>query len=175
MTIRLELAGFLSELQQIEDLYLTAFPPEERRTFEGFGQQFLQKKYIKVYLAKNTDLTLGFISLWTFDHFGFIEHFAVMPQYRGQNIGNIILKEIRMVCSGPVVLETELPLDEISARRIGFYQRNGFHLLDKYYVQPSYDGITPGPELKLMSTSNSLSTENIEHIIKTIRTNVYDC
>lgn len=175
MNIRLVLAATPAELDEISNLYLTAFPPEERRTFAEFKKQFEQKKCFKVYLAKNDNVIQGFINLWTFDDFAFIEHFAVMPALRGQNIGQTILNEIRSVSGLPILLETELPLNDISSRRIRFYQRNGFHLLDKHYVQPSYDGVTPGPELKLMSTTPSLSNESLEQMIEIIRRNVYDC
>ena len=56
------------------------------------------------------------------------EHFAVDPDERGGGYGG---KALRLLCEElqtPVVLEVELPFDEMSRRRIGFYQRSGFTL-----------------------------------------------
>lgn len=57
---------------------------------------------------------------------------------------------MRGVTNSLVVLEVELPFDEMSRRRIGFYQRSGFTLSTLRYIQPPYfDGAQP-LELHLM-------------------------
>jgi len=92
---------------------------------------------------------------------------------RGLGIGEGTLALIKENFNKPVILETELPMDEISSRRIKFYQRNGFWLLHRLYLQPSYDGIKPEVEMKLMSTGVDFTSEELDKFIDIIRKRVY--
>ena len=72
----------------------------------------------------------------------------------------------------PIILEVEVPLDEMSKRRIGFYERLGFILRnDIFYFQPPYEEGMNGLELKLMHTGNlekSLLEKYSEEIKKVV-------
>ena len=48
------------------------------------------------------------------------------------------MKQFLVFCGTPVVLEVEMPTDEMSKRRIGFYERLGFELDNQVYHQPPY-------------------------------------
>lgn len=161
-----------TEFEIIKSLYLIAFPPEERREYSELIQQIYFEN-CAVYLICVNQKIAGFCILWNFCDFVFLEHFAIESGLRGQGIGERVLAMIRENFNKPVLLETELPKDEISSRRVNFYLRNGFHLLERCYLQPSYDGIKPEVELKLMSTLANISDKKLEEYIQQIRDKVY--
>lgn len=161
-----------AEFEVIKNLYLTAFPPNERREFEELINQIYNDE-CNINLILVGEKIAGFIILWNFAEFVFLEHFAVEPDLRGLGVGERTLAEINSLYQKTVILETELPNDEISRRRIGFYERNGFYLLERHYFQPSYDGIKPEVEMKLMCTSAKISSEKLEKYIRQIKEKVY--
>ncbi len=173
MEIKLKKAATITELEQIRELYLTAFPANERRSFEGLQQQLLREKACSILLITDLQNILGFCTFWEFETFAFIEHLAIHPEMRGKKIGETVLSLLMDGRKTPLILETEPPTNHISSRRIAFYQRNGFHLLQQHYIQPSYDGITPGPKLRLMSSHPNLSLEELQLFIEIIKKNVY--
>ena len=73
-----------------------------------------------------SDCIKAFITVWKFEDFAFIEHFAVNPFYRNQGLGSLILHEILNLLQCQICLEVELPKTDFAKRRIGFYERNGF-------------------------------------------------
>jgi ribosomal protein S18 acetylase RimI-like enzyme len=161
-----------AEFEAIKNLYLTAFPPNERRELDELKKQIYNEN-CNVNLIFAGEKIAGFVILWNFTDFVFPEHFAIEPGLRGLGTGEKTLSEIISLYQKTVILETELPADEISRRRIGFYERNGFHLLERQYFQPSYDGIKPEVEMKLMCSSANISPEKLEKYIQQIREKVY--
>ena len=154
-------------------MYLDAFLPNERRRFEGFKQQFLNKNSCSIFLAESEGKNLGFFTLWDFDSFAFIEHLAVWPAFRGHRIGEGMLQWVLTHYPCPVILEVEPPQDEMTRRRVAFYRRNGFHLLDYHYRQPSYDGFTPGPVLNLMCSISEPGNPLLEKFFRKTKEEVY--
>jgi ribosomal protein S18 acetylase RimI-like enzyme len=160
------------EFEAVKRLYLSAFPPEERREYNELIQQlYIEECAVNLIIAG--EKTAGFCIVWDFNDFVYLEHFAIEPELRGLGIGEETLSLIRRNFNKPVILETEHPLDEISNRRIEFYRRNGFRLLHRPYQQPSYDGIKPEVEMKLMSTGVDFTSEELDSFIDIIRKKVY--
>jgi RimJ/RimL family protein N-acetyltransferase len=88
-------------------------------------------------LAK--DKYIGFITGWEFDAFVYVEHFAIDETARNGGFGAVAMKQFIAQATHPVVLEVELPTDELSRRRIGFYERLGFIPDSHAYQQPPYN------------------------------------
>lgn len=172
--MKIRFKEIVSELdfEIIKSLYLTAFPPNERREYNEFIQQIFIENYA-VYLIYKKQKVAGFFILWNFDDFVFLEHFAIEAQLRGQGIGERVISLILKNSNKPVILETKPPSDETSKRRVNFYMRNGFNLLNIKYLQPSYDEIKPEVEMKLMCTSAMISPEKLVEYIMQIRRTVY--
>ena len=102
--------------------------------------------------------------------FIFIEHFEVFECFRGRSLGSKILNELIKKHS-KIILETEpSTLNDIAKRRVKFYQRNHFEILDKNYIQPSYGIGKNSLNLWLMGT---FSPENLEKSIHEIYKIVY--
>lgn len=121
-----------------EELLTTAFPKEERRELA------LQREYTdnnplffnNIILDK--DIPVGFITYWKFEDYYYIEHFAIHPSQRNGGYGKKVLEHLHKTLNAPIVLEVELPNDEMSIRRIGFYERVNYKLWKNEYSQPPY-------------------------------------
>lgn len=161
-----------TECEVIKNLYLSAFPPHERREFDELKKLVYNEEcHINQILIGVRNA--GLIIFWDFSGFLFLEHFAIEPELRGKGTGEKTIAAIKTSFQKTIILETEPPVDEISIRRTGFYERNGFHLLKHTYFQPSYGGNKPEIELKLMCTETDIPVEELLKIIQTIRKKVY--
>ena len=106
-------------------------------------------------LKANSQKLLGLLTTWHFETFVYIEHFAIDPALRSQGYGTEALKTFISKQEKPIILEAEPPTDDITRRRIGFYQRNGLTLYDFPYIQPAYTPESKPVELRLMGTLNT--------------------
>ena len=70
----------------------------------------------------------------------------------------------------PQLLEVEPAVEEMACRRIGFYERNGYAVLYKDYVQPSYTADEDACPLWIMGTD---ACPEIETYIERIKETVY--
>lgn len=122
------------------ELYLAAFPDNERRNLDYHTETMIQKQFHCEVLLES-DEPIGILFWWDLSDFTFVEHFATISTVRGRGYGNQILNELISVSKKPILLEVEHPEDEISRRRIGFYERMGFVLNDYPYRHPSYQQV----------------------------------
>ena len=106
-------------------------------------------------LKANSQKLLGLLTTWHFETFVYIEHFAIAPALRSQGYGTEALKTFISKQEKPIILEAEPPTDDITRRRIGFYQRNGLTMYDFPYIQPAYTPESKPVELRLMGTLNT--------------------
>lgn len=161
-----------SWLTEAESLYLDAFPPEERRPWSSIVAPASQAGPRLIFVADGGHTFAGFVTLWDFGTFVYIEHFAIAPSIRGRGTGARVLARLADMVGRPFVLEAEPVADDnpMAARRIGFYQRNGFSLLDHDYVQPPYQSGLPSVPLRLMSTDPTIDAAAVE---RTLHSEVY--
>lgn len=142
-------------------------PPEEQRAL-------MEHPCYKVYVQKvENDKIASFFSVWKFEKFSYIEHFAVKPEYRNGGRGAKFLQDMIAQLDKPVVLEVEPPLDEMSVRRIGFYERNGFAYNDYPYFQPPISKGRNRIDLMIMSLPSAVSPVEYEEMKRTIHTVAY--
>ncbi len=159
-----------NDLGAAEALYLASFPPEERRPWPQVADNASDPFLYGLYDEANS--FAGFITVWDFGQYAYVEHFAVDSSRRGGGIGSKAIAALRDMLGKAVVLEVEPPEhpDPMSARRIAFYGRCGFALLDYPYIQPPYASGLPEVRLCLMTTDTTLDPEEVEH---TLHTRVY--
>lgn len=157
------------KLSRIFFSYETTFPKDERRNKEQF-LSLLDHPDVYIFSIKNDETPIGYLILWEFDDFHFLEHFEVFEEFRNKNYGSEILSAI--VEKFPrIILESEpADLNEISQRRISFYERNGYSVLNKNYIQPSYGEDKNPLQLWLMS---NFPVENTKTTIEKIHKKVY--
>ncbi len=162
-----------SHFEEVFKLMEKSFPKNEYRAKEN------QKKLLKNPMYKldvKTDesgKTIAFIASWDFPKFLFIEHLAVDPSCRGKGMGSKIMKDFINNSKKPIVLEIEIPNDEISIKRKNFYEKLGFKLNNhEYYQLPLRKGDKP-MKLNLMSYPNEIPDETFEIIENIIQSYVY--
>ena len=118
--------------------YCSSFPEDERRSQDQFRQLFSNPK-VKVHTILNDLDNIGYLICWELTDFVFIEHFEIFSEFRSLKFGSDMLSHLYRTYSH-IVLEAEPQhLNEDAARRIAFYKRNGFSVIDESYVQPCYE------------------------------------
>lgn len=177
---------------QIEHTYTTSFPEAERRPFPLVRRLACENPAFTVYALlkeslppspqtgaigeseeKKRDTYVGFITAWTFEEFTYIEHFAIDESARNGGIGGKALKQFLAISQAPIVLEVEIPTDELSKRRIGFYERLGFVLDMHLYYQPPYQKGGETLEMRLMTHGAIDLAAAFEPVKETLHTQVY--
>ena len=138
-------------LRFVEALYMSAFPPEERRPFSEIVALTESSPCFSLLLLREAGHAVGFLSYWQWERLAYIEHFALSPDCRGRGLGSSALAAFCASVGCPVVLEVEPPTAEAARRRIAFYRRAGFVAAPQRYVQPPYSAGLPPVELLLMA------------------------
>jgi len=153
-------------------LYKESFPDEERRLLSNQTTIMDHPNYHFEVIFQG-DCFLGIIFWWGFDDLRYIEHFAISTVHRGKGYGQIILNDFKAKDLRPILLEVELPNEEIKQRRIEFYERLGFHLTNHVYYQPAYCKGKNPIQLLLMSYPLSISDEEVAHFVKNYHPIIY--
>lgn len=159
----------------VEALWLQAFPEIERRDTAAQRQNTDTNPLFHCLLATSHEgEPVGFLTYWDFGSYCYGEHFATDMRLRNRGYGGQIIRAAIGYIARPLVLEVELPQDDLSRRRIGFYQRNGLTLWqDIPYVQPAYRVGGEALPMHLMATPDLEPSRVAKEVISTIRRNVY--
>ena len=100
---------------------------------------------------------------------------AVDPALRNGGYGSRVMQTLLRELKKPLILEVETPEDEMSKRRIGFYQRQGFEICDTGYVQPPYrKGGESLPMYLMVANKPQQNTLDLQTIKETIYKEVYE-
>lgn len=141
-----------SEMWAAQKLYIAAFPRKERRDTDEWARlTFAEPAFSNREILLRGEFA-GFIGWWQLPGIVYIEHFAVRTELRGEGVGG---RALDLVCRQqgalPIVLEVEPPeAGEVEARRVAFYERHGFRICRRRYMQPPYRNGEEGVELRLM-------------------------
>lgn len=157
----------------LENLLHEAFPPEERRDDDAQRDNTDHRPQFHPHVIKDGDEPVGLMTYWKLDDFVYVEHFAVHASKRNGGYGARSMMHCLETAGAPVVLEVEMPGNELSRRRIAFYERCGFRLCLLPYRQPPYrdgDGWLP---LYLMYAGIDDISEHFDRITKAIHETVY--
>lgn len=157
----------------IKSWYETSFPADERRSFEALCQLLPCADMHLCGLVDQGQL-VGFILYWHWPELLFVEHFAIDPTQRRKQYGQQAISQLLLLESPCVLLEVELPQDEISRRRIQFYERQGFSLNPFVYAQPPYQAGTPPIPMHLMSIPTITDQDTFDSRSKLIKERVYE-
>lgn len=160
------------KLNDVYEKMKIAFPYEEMRDFEDEENCFLKNEFSIFDICENGESS-GFVSVWVFCKFVFIEHLAVDGEKRSKGLGSKCVEEIKEMFSLPIILEAEAPETEQQIKRIKFYERLGFKVNDFMYEQPSYHG-GEGVPLKILSFPDLLTQKEFDLFFKETRKTVYN-
>lgn len=105
------------------------------------------------------DKFIGTLFYWIYDlKYCYVEYLATDPSLRGGGYGKLAM-ELLLDKGYVTILEIDPPIDEISIRRKGFYERLGFTMNPYKYTHPSYRSSTKPHKLKIMSYPATITPE----------------
>lgn len=154
-----------------EQLLTTSFPINEYRDLHKQQENTRLEDSFHLLIAKENGKPIGFISYWSFEDFCYVEHFATDSKLRNKGYGKAIMKELQKQ-QPTIVLEVEMPENELAERRINFYRRLGFILCEKSYVQPPYRRDDKELPMMLMSCNCNME-EKFDKVKQLIHRKVY--
>lgn len=150
-----------------------SFPETERGNYRFHYNEFSRKSFRSMCFEPD-GMPAAFLNYYELQDISavFVEHFASEAELRGKGIGSALMNELKARYSSMIVLEVEPPENELSERRVRFYQRLGFTLNAGDYFQPSYYGNPEPLPLMLMSTV-PLSGRDFSRTAESIHREVY--
>ena len=135
----------------------SAFPKEERRDLDELLRVMKNSDYHFCVLLEREELC-GIVLYWEIGELIYLEHLATMPEKRCSGLGSAALELLKQE-GKMIILEIEPPADELTKRRLGFYQRNGFEVAAYRHVQAKYHEGDPDVELVILSYPEVISRE----------------
>ncbi|RHQ31680.1 GNAT family N-acetyltransferase [Clostridium sp. AF27-2AA] len=177
-----------SDFSEIYRIMQASFSDDEYRPYDEQLALFEEPEYWIYYMpaigmervgnhstGNSTMHAAGFLAVWEFESFTYIEHFAVDPVLRNSGTGSAMLQELVRKYQKQICLEVELPEDELTRRRIGFYERNGFVFNEYPYIQPPISkGKSPVP-LRIMTYGSAITQDTFEEMKRVLYQRVYKC
>ncbi|MFC4665498.1 GNAT family N-acetyltransferase [Falsiporphyromonas endometrii] len=156
-------------------LYLSAFPRVERRPWDELVDLIAKQPAFRAHIIYIEDKPVGFFNYWEFPS-GIIygEHLAIYPENRQKGLGTLFLEKLKDMGGDRMIFEVEIPNNPLAKRRINFYERNGFVLLDNMYWQPPYHDDLKPFEMKLMCSTEIKDTINVDKAISELYQLVYN-
>lgn len=148
--------------QQVWRIYIDSFPEHERRRISSHSAACDNEQFHTQIAVENGNL-MAILFFWKYDGVIYVEHLAVNPAMRNRNVGTTVLSEfIEANAGSSIILEIDPPIDEISQRRLKFYQRIGFIENTYQYTHPSYNRNGLEHELVIMSYPKALQHETFD-------------
>ena len=162
------------EFDRVYRIMEASFPVDERRPFDE-QRALLEDPAYRIYVCKapGPEDIAAFLAVWELEPVVFLEHFAVAPQCRNGGLGARMLKELVEQAGKTVCLEVELPETGLAARRIGFYERNGFFLNPYPYLQPPISKGRSAVPLRIMTSGGPVSEGEFQRIKALLYRRVY--
>lgn len=137
------------------ELYKISFPVHEQR--ENYSQkEILKDKNYHFDLIYDEKVFVGLILYWETEDYIYVEHFCILPEARNRRYGARAL-ELLKEKGKVVILEIDLPIDEQSTRRKGFYERCEFAENSYVHIHSPYHRGNQGHELILMTFPKEIS------------------
>lgn len=162
------------QFDQVFKLMQETFPIDEYRPY-GIQKALLNKPEFKIYVVNDSDSKQikAFISVWDLKKYTYIDHFVVNPTYRQAGLGSAILKQLKDMSSQQIIFEVEPICNEITLKRVQFYERNGFFLNPYDYMQPPIAVGRASIELKIMTSDYLVNKNHFNDIVATLYHSIY--
>lgn len=141
-------------------LYESSFPLAERRKLEDHLRASQNEHFHPLSIWDNDQL-IGFAFYWEWSNYRYVEYLAVSPELHGQSYGSQIIKSIRD-SQHIIILEIDPLINELSVRRLQFYERAGFTLTPYRFMHLPYRLDGAPQELLILSYPQMITKE--QHI-----------
>lgn len=148
------------------------FPTKEVKEYSYLKGMF-ESGQAHALVQKEEDSIIGALCYMEVKEYVFIDYFVIVDVHQGKQQGQQMLQYFKKTINKPIILEVELPTDEISKRRIAFYERMGFILNEHEYVIPPIRSLKFPIYFLLMTDKSPLTKEKFNEIYPSILKTVY--
>ena len=142
------------------ELYRISFPLHEQREATSQVKVLSDDEYY-FSLIYDDNVFVGLVLFWEADKFVYVEHFCIFPEMRNKKYGQKVL-ELLGQYGKTVILEIDPPVDAISVRRKGFYERSGFVENPYSHMHPPYHRGNKGHNLVIMSFPDKIEQDEYD-------------
>lgn len=142
---------------KVWDLYEESFPVAERRYMEDHINAYSDERFYPLSVWEGHQL-IGLMFFWEWDSYRYLEHLAVNPELRGHGYGSQLLRYLRD-SEHTIILEIDPLNNELSVRRLQFYERAGFTLTPYRFVHLPYRIDGQEQELLILSYPEMINKE----------------
>lgn len=164
----------INDFDSLYEIMKNSFPSIEIRNYEDQKNLFNKEFYNVIGYKNRQNKVCALLAFWKFNDFNFIEHFAVDESLRGKGIGTELFKNYLDNNKKLTILEVELPEDDISKRRIKYYERIGMKLNEYDYLLPPLQEGKPLFPLKIMSYGRKIEYCEFIELKDILYKKVYD-
>ena len=168
----------LQNISVNDDLYSWAmrlledsFPLSERRD-DGLQRQIMSHVDYRLQAIVNDGEPVGVVGYFDAPDFIYFENFCIDKDKRNCGYGSATLRLLTQKLNKPFVLEAELPVDELTRRRVAFYKRNGMVENPYPHIQPHYRKTDPDLPLLVLTYAKPLTKEQYADFRKYLDDNV---
>ncbi|GAB1439427.1 GNAT family N-acetyltransferase [Providencia sp.] len=158
----------IKEKDVVNQLYDKSFPLYEQRSYQGREAILNHEDYYLYYFTDNGTF-VGFIGSWKVGDYFYIEHLAISAMLRGQGYGQKVLKQFCLNV-GKIILEIDPVIDEVSQKRLSFYQHCGFQQNNYQHAHPSYYPENKPHELEILSYPTAINDEIYQKFVQMLQT-----
>lgn len=140
--------------KELEELYLSAFPDDERFPF-WLIKRCAEENNVKLNAILDGEQFIGMEYIVNCDNAYYLMYFAIDEKLRNKNYGSKTLADLKEKYE-TIFLSIEKPCDEITKKRKNFYLKNGFFETNKYYEDT-------GVEYEILCTNKEymITEENV--------------
>lgn len=142
---------------KVWDLYESSFPVAERRKIEDHIRACANPHFYPLSAWEGNEL-LGLLFYWEWDSYRYLEYLAVSASMRGQGFGSQLLRYLKD-SEHTIILEIDPLINELSVRRLQFYERAGFTLTPYRFVHLPYRLDGQPQELLILSYPKMITKE----------------
>ncbi len=147
-------------------LYEESFPLAERRKIDDHLRACADPQFFPLSAWEGNEL-IGFLFFWEWDSYRYLEYLAVAPELRGQSYGSQMLRYLRDT-EHTIILEIDPLINELSVRRLQFYERAGFTLTPYRFVHLPYRLEAQPQELLILSYPKMITKEQHNDFLRFI-------
>lgn len=154
-------------------LYEESFPEAERRKKGDHLRACMDERFFPLSAWDGREL-VGLMFFWEWNSYRYLEHLAVNPALRGHGHGSLMLRYLRD-SQYIIILEVDPLINELSVRRLQFYERAGYTLTPYRFVHLPYRVESKTQELLILSYPNMISKEQHNDFLRFVNEEVIRC
>ena len=155
---------------KVWQLYEESFPLAERRKQDDHIRACTDTMFHPLSAWEGNQL-IGILFYWEWDSYRYLEYLAVSPELRKQGYGSQMLSHFKNT-SFSIILEIDPLINELSVRRLQFYERAGFVLTPYRFVHLPYRKEAQPKELLILSYSQTINKTQHTNFLKFVNEQV---